>query len=137
MKTAKTISDLLVTLHLHTKKQKSGMVLHRTLVILGDKEHVLRPDLVFVKKDITDIIRADAIYGPPDLVIEVWIPSMTNFHRLTVSKKKIYEQCGVQEYWIADPYDQNILKYALSEGTYRTVQESELFPNLELRYVFE
>ncbi|HAJ4019657.1 MULTISPECIES: Uma2 family endonuclease [Brevibacillus] len=134
MKTAKTISDLLVTLHLHTKKQKSGTVLHCMLVILGNKEHVLRPDLVFVKKDRTDIIRSDAIYGSPDLVIEVWIPNMTNFHKLTVSEKKIYEEYGVQEFWIADPYEQNILRFLLSGGVYREVEKSELFPNLEITF---
>jgi Uma2 family endonuclease len=132
MKTATAISNLLVAFNCYLRQKQIGTVLHRTFVILKNKEYVLLPDIIFVKKGRADIIRVDAIYGSPDLVLEVWVPSLTNFEKFLRKKKKIYEECGVQEYWIADPYDRSIIKNVLIGGTYKEMMESDLFPNLEI-----
>lgn len=95
-----------------------GTVLHRTLVILKNKEFALVPDNAYVENERVGFIQPDAIHGVPDMVVEVWIPSLSNYERLMVNKMEIYANCGVREYWIVDPFDRFIRKYALSSGAY-------------------
>ena len=52
-------------------------------------------------------IKNDGIHGAPDLVVEVLSPS--SIKRDRVYKKRIYEQCGVREYWIVNPRNKTVL----------------------------
>lgn len=47
------------------------------------------------------IIHDDAIYGAPDLVVEVLPPSTTKNDR--GPKMRHYAEAGVKEYWIVTP----------------------------------
>ncbi len=58
-----------------------------------------------------------AIYGVPDMVVEVLSPS-TRVRDLTV-KKDAYETNGVKEYWIVDPYMKTVDVYVLHDGKYK------------------
>ncbi len=58
-----------------------------------------------------------AIYGVPDMVVEVLSPS-TRVRDLTV-KKDAYEMNGVKEYWIVDPYMKTVDVYVLHDGKYK------------------
>ena len=70
-------------------------------VVLGEK-FVFQPDIVFVSKERLEIIDEDkAIFGPPDLVIEVVSPSTLG--RDTLEKKEVYESFGVKEFWLVYP----------------------------------
>ena len=52
----------------------------------------------------------------PDAVVEVVSPDSRQFDRQT--KKRDYEQAGVQEYWIIDPERRTFLFYRLSAGRF-------------------
>ncbi len=56
--------------------------------------------------------------GAPDLIIEILSPS-NDRHDL---KRKffLYEEHGVQEYWIVDPRVKTIVKHVLTDGKYVT-----------------
>lgn len=59
--------------------------------------------------------------GAPDLVVEILSPS-TAAKDLKV-KRLLYEQHGVQEYWLLHPTDKIAMLYTLDEdGQYRKVQ---------------
>ena len=63
--------------------------------------NVFLPDLAFFRKDRLNLLRETAIYGAPDLVIEVLSPGTAD--RDVGVKFAEYEQHGVNEYWILDP----------------------------------
>ena len=59
---------------------------------------VLEPDVVVAR---TDAMHERGIHGVPVLVVEVASPST---RRLDITAKlSVYEQAGVQQYWLVDP----------------------------------
>jgi Uma2 family endonuclease len=75
---------------------------------------VVQPDL-FVVCD-PEKIDEKGCLGSPDFIIEIISPS-TSKKDLTV-KFNLYEEVGVQEYWIVFPLDKFINCYTLTDGKY-------------------
>ena len=94
-------ANLTVALVSFVKGRGMGLVLAApTDVILSDN-NVVQPDLLFVSTARSSIITEDNIRGAPDLVVE--IISETTRKKDEVTKRKLYERFGVQEYWVMDP----------------------------------
>ena len=70
------------------------------------------PDMMVVCDP--DKVKADGVYGAPDLVVEVLSPSTMRNDRMR--KKEVYQACGVREYWLVDPENRTIEQYLLQEG---------------------
>lgn len=77
--------------------------------------------------------------GAPDLVIEIIIPG--NSHREMREKYEVYEEAGVKEYWLVNPWERIVLVYVLNEkGIFIGLQpltdeqtlETGLFPGLKI-----
>ena len=83
-------------------------------VYLSEKEHY-RPDLMVVC-DLDKISDGKRIYGAPDLVVEV-LSKSTMYNDLG-PKKLAYEQYGVKEYWIVDPWSKRIEVFQLIDGKF-------------------
>ncbi len=77
-------------------------------VYLTDTE-TYQPDIIYISKENTGIIREKKIEGPPDLVIEILSPS-TAYYDMK-HKKKVYERTGVKEYWLVDPMEKSVEIY--------------------------
>jgi Uma2 family endonuclease len=73
----------------------------RTAVSL-DNDQVFEPDILFVTQDRLDIVQERGVFGPPDLVVEILSASTVAYDRGT--KFQVYQQSGVQELWLIDPY---------------------------------
>lgn len=84
-------------------------------------EEVYQPDIVFISREKSDIIK-EKIYGVPDLVVEVLSPSSA-YHDLKY-KWRIYETSGVQEYWIADPVARSVEIYENRKGEFRRISQA-------------
>jgi len=69
-------------------------------VVLSD-ENVVQPDLLFVSTARAAIVTEDNVQGAPDIIVEIL--SESSRKKDEVTKRKIYERFGVQEYWIVDP----------------------------------
>ena len=82
-------------------------------VYLDDKNHYV-PDAMIVCN--RSILHDDAVYGSPDLVVEVLSPSTAKNDR--GPKMRHYAEAGVKEYWIIDPKAENITVYLLKDGKY-------------------
>lgn len=74
---------------------------------------VVQPDLLFVSRDRAAIVTSANVQGPPDLAIEVLSPGSTRLD--TVRKRRLYEQYGVQEYWIVSVEADQIQVYRRDE----------------------
>ncbi len=80
-------------------------------VFLTEKDCFI-PDFIVVcdpKK-----VKYNGIYGAPDLVVEVLSPYTAK--RDKSYKKQVYEQCGVQEYWLVSPNGKFVEQYLLQDG---------------------
>ncbi len=76
---------------------------------------VVQPDICVVC-DRRKIDKAGCI-GAPDIVIEILSPG--NNKTELQNKYDVYEENGVQEYWIVSPQDKTFIKYTLNqEGIY-------------------
>ncbi|TVY08668.1 Uma2 family endonuclease [Paenibacillus cremeus] len=120
----------------HVRRNKLGRVYgSNTAVYLhGDVtiKNFRSPDLTFVSTDRLDIVQTKGIYGAPDLVIEITSPGKKNLTRDTVEKFANYEEYGVQEYWIVNPFVEALEIYSLQNGKYVRVDASVVLPGIEL-----
>ena len=75
---------------------------------------VLQPDLCVI----CDPAKRDArgCIGAPDIVVEILSPS--NNKKELKNKYDIYEEAGVQEYWVVFPSEKTMLVYMLTDGKY-------------------
>jgi Uma2 family endonuclease len=77
------------------------------------------------------------VHGSPDLIIEILSPS--NKRRDLITKKKLYEKFGVNEYWIIDPETNTAFGFQLQKGAYvkLPLEKSKLIsPLLKNVFVF-
>lgn len=103
---------------------------------------VVQPDLCIICDESKLDFRG--CNGTPDLIVEIISPS--NSKHDVHTKFNLYQESGVKEYWIIEPYDKIIFVYTLTNGEYIGLQpqiegqfiKSPLFPelNIELDDVF-
>jgi Uma2 family endonuclease len=79
-------------------------------------------------------------FGSPDLVVEILSPG--NSAKEMKTKKLLYEESGVLEYWIFDPEHENVFQFHLTEaGVYSPATiyvkedtlECVIFPELKIQ----
>ncbi|MFQ5602663.1 MAG: Uma2 family endonuclease [bacterium] len=91
-------------------------------VVLSE-EIVIQPDLLFIRYENSKIITEKNISGALDLVVEILSPASAYYD--LIEKKEIYEQFGVQEYWIVDPKKQWVEIYENSKNKFELDQRLE------------
>jgi Uma2 family endonuclease len=76
-----------------------------------DEENIFQPDIVFVARENTHLIRERGLYGAPDIVLEILSPGNKGYDKK--DKKQVYEKYGVKEYWIIEPNDKTVTGFTL------------------------
>ena len=89
-------------------------------VYLGDNNAV-QPDIIFISKENSGIIKDNKIKAAPDLIVEAL--SGNKKHDLQL-KKNLYETFGVKEYFIVNPADKEVITYYLRDNKF-ILQESK------------
>lgn len=101
-------------------------------VFLTDTEHYV-PDFMIVCD--RDKIKPDGVHGTPDLVVEILSPSTGMYDK--GQKKRVYEACGVPEYWIISPEAKSIDVYLLENGRFRLDNSYSIYPDYMLIHMTE
>ncbi len=81
----------------------------------------------------TGIVNLDR-YPPPSLVIEV---SKSTLLDDIGTKRSLYEELGVAEYWVIDVQNTQILAYAMAGDGSQKIQESQVLPGLAMSLLEE
>jgi Uma2 family endonuclease len=90
-----------------------------------DNRTMVEPDVIIVCDD--DKRKKRNIYGAPDFVLEVISPSTSR--RDYFKKLSKYENAGVREYWIIDPYKKQVIVFFFEENIYARIYDlSEPIP---------
>src|SRR3989304_9190713 len=97
----RTSGNLTMALGTFIKKHALGEVLTAPYDVILSDENVVQPDLLFVSTARAAIVTEDNIQGAPDIMVEIL--SESSRKKDEVTKRKLYERFGVQEYWIVDP----------------------------------
>lgn len=114
---SKIVAEILTSINHYVRMNHCGYVFADNTDVHLPDGNLFKPDVVVITKENSDILNwRGAIYGVPDMIVEVLSPS-TRTRDLTV-KKSAYESNGVREYWIVDPYMQSVDVYILREGKY-------------------
>ncbi|KWT94633.1 Uma2 family endonuclease [Candidatus Magnetominusculus xianensis] len=108
----------------HVKRNNLGKVYDSPLdVILEEGINRLQPDILFIKKENSDI-EQDWIRGVPDMVCE--IISQGTYKMDMVLKRAVYEKYKVPEYWIVLPELQAIEVLTIEGDRYKTYSIAEI-----------
>jgi len=92
-----------------------------------------QPDLAFYIGENAEIIPPNTtivdlnVYPPPDLVIEI---AKTSLSDDIGSKRMLYEQLGVREYWVVNVVQALLIAFAIADNGSKQITQSQIFPNL-------
>lgn len=115
------------------------------IVVSGFRATTRIPDLMAVSEELNEelagrsrsIIMLDM--PPPDFVLQVVSSGVENAERDYRHKRSEYAARGIQEYWIADPIEQQVVVLTLVSGLYEdaTFREADriispMFPQLKV-----
>jgi Uma2 family endonuclease len=73
-------------------------------------------------------------YDPPNLVIEI---GASSFNDDLGSKRLLYENAGISEYWVERANTREVFAFAINGGGSGRIQEARVLPGLEIRLVEE
>lgn len=120
----------------YQSKDQLGIFFVSPVDVFLDNKNAVQPDIVFVSNQNKSILKEDAIYGAPDLVIEVLSPGSKKFD--LDKKKKIYEKFGVKEYWIVDPDSKESMGFQLKRKKFVLFkQEKDKLVSVLLKHAFK
>ncbi|MBN3992671.1 MAG: Uma2 family endonuclease [Nostoc sp. NMS2] len=81
----------------------------------------------------TGIVNLDR-YPAPDLVIEI---AKTSLLDDLGTKRSLYEELGIAEYWVVDVQNAQIIAYAIVDQGSKRIQESQVLPGLVIAILEE
>jgi len=96
-------------------REKAGIVRFAPLDVVLSPRFCVQPDIIFISTARKHMVRRQ-IQGAPDLVVEVL--SESNWQHDKIEKKALYEQFGIQEYWIVDPDSRMVEIWTMRNGEY-------------------
>jgi len=85
---------------------------------------IVQPDLVIILNDRIRKITPSKIKVAPHLVVEILSPSTAGNDRTI--KKDLYERSGVNEFWIVDPFEQQVDQWVLRDEKYTLLPKSKV-----------
>ncbi len=112
----------------YIENKKSGEILFSPIDVYLSESETYQPDMIFISNERINIIGEKKIEGAPDLVIEI-LSETTAYYDLK-HKKRIYESCGVKEYWIVDPIEKSVEVYENINSKFKLFSSAILRGNI-------
>ena len=106
---------LMFQLYQMIEEKGLGSVMNAPVDVQLTPTDIVQPDIVVVLTD-NRIITPTKIKGTPEHLIEILSPSTESNDRTL--KRTLYERAGVKEYWILDPFEQELTQLVLADGKY-------------------
>jgi Uma2 family endonuclease len=93
---------LVVRIGAWLERHATGELFHAPFDVVFSNFDVVEPDLLYLSNErAAEALTAQNVKGVPDLVIEIASPGTRK--RDETVKRRLYERCGVTEYWVVDP----------------------------------
>ncbi len=135
----RVLRELFRVLDRHLMRHRLGEVFFAPIGIVLEIPSAVQPDLVFVAERQSDLVKEKAVFGAPDLLVEVLSPSTERRDRSL--KRRTYERCGVRHYWVVDPRRRQLEAWRLEDERYVVEADLQgdarfrpsLFPRLAIR----
>jgi Uma2 family endonuclease len=107
-----------IQFQLYTQIELTGLgkVINSPVDLQLSDHDIVQPDLVVVTQERKHIMTPTKIKGVPDLVVEIL--SASNPDHDLKTKRKLYEACGIGEYWIVLPDEHQVVQLILIQGRY-------------------
>ncbi len=102
--------------HVFAIKFDLGSVLATPTTVELSETNVTRPDIVFVAKERESIVGEGVVRGAPDLVVEVFTPSVDKPDES--NRRGLYARHGVEEYWQVDADTPEVSVWLLGNREY-------------------
>jgi Uma2 family endonuclease len=115
------VGNLFLSMATHLKEHPIGHVFGSPLDVIFSDLDVVEPDLQYISRERFEILTKQHVRGAPDLVIEILSPSTRRTDEIT--KRKLYERFGVQEYWVVDPELDAIKVYRRTAERFEKIAE--------------
>jgi Uma2 family endonuclease len=91
-----------------------GQLCHAPFDVVFSHYDVVEPDLLYLSNArAADALTPKHVRGVPELVIEIESPGTRK--RDETIKRRLYERCGVSEYWVVDP-ELSVIRVYRREG---------------------
>ena len=131
-------ANLIATIGAYARINKLGMAFADNFDVHFPDGSLFRPDFIFVSAENAKKLFSNknaTLNGVPDMVAEIF--SRSTMKRDVGIKKDVYERNGVREYWIIDPWRENIDVYLLRNGKYELGGQYENWSDDELLQISE
>ena len=118
---ARVLSKIFTRFYEAVEQMQAGEVFCAPVDVFLNRKNAYQPDILFIDKNRREIIEKKGINGAPDVVIEI-LSTDRNYD--LKKKKSVYEQSGVQEYWVVDPETKWCEGFILENGTFKSLGEA-------------
>ena len=119
MRHVNVTANLIKLIGTYASMKKLGMAFADNFDVHFPDGSLFRPDFIFVSAENAKKLFVNenaTLHGVPDMVAEIF--SRSTMKRDVGIKKDVYERNGVKEYWMIDPWRENIDVYLLRDGKY-------------------
>lgn len=87
--------------------EQGGYAAVAPLDVFLTPDQAVQPDVFFLSADRVDRVSERGVEGAPTLVVEVLSPSTAYLD--VSSKRRLYEEADVEEYWVIDPGERSVM----------------------------
>lgn len=118
------LRNIAVTLHEFVQRTALGHILFSPLDVVLPTGDVVQPDLFYLTAEEWERARlAKRVQDVPSFAVEILSPGSMRHDRIT--KRKLYEQNRVREYWIVDTKARTIAQLILRDEHYELTELAE------------